>query len=503
MAFHYTYDDFQKAVASSGVTFSDADTKLAQRNPDAGMSLLQYKQDYRNATTEEARALAHLGAEKIRNSYGGYTGGVDGGSFALTELSPIHFSAANTPTDTNSYDSTLRELLDKQLHYGSFTNDAVKPEYTNRYDQTTQELLNTLLHQKEFSYDASTDPLYSQYRKQYAREGQRAAQDALGTASAASGGLPSSYAVSAAAQAGNYYSAQMSDKIPELYQLAYQQYLNEYDRTLSRLSAVQGAEQSDYQKYLNDLNQYNTDRNFNYQTWTDGYSRLNNDLVTVQGQAQSDYNRYLKALDQYNTERSFQYSQFLDELNHQTNRREETVNNAQLAAQYGDYSGLNALGIDTSDANADAVYQRQYELALLAAEYGDFSLLQKLGITPDADALYRFQTAASGKTYAAGRSSGRSSGGAVSDAETTAVPVETPVVDTESVLALGYGPINGEMLNTLVENGDVVEYVENGVLKFRRRESRSPGTNAGVWTANKQGNGGVVTTPITAVQQQY
>lgn len=470
MAFHYTYDEFQKAAASSGVTFSDADTKLAQRNPDAGMSLLQYKQDYRDATTEEARALAHLGAETIRSSYGGYTGGVDGGSFAPTELSPNQFSAANAPTYTNSYDSTLGELLDKQLNYGSFTNSAEKPEYTNRYDQATQELLNTLLHQKEFSYDTSTDPLYSQYRKQYAREGQRTAQDALGAASAASGGLPSSYAVSAAAQAGNYYNAQMTDKIPELYQLAYQQYLNEYDRTLSQLSAVQGAEQSDYQKYLNDLTQYNTDRNFNYQTWVDGYSRLNNDLVTVQGQEQSDYNRYRNALDQYNTERSFQYSQFLDELNHQTNRREETVNHAQLAAQYGDYSGLNALGIDTSNANADA--------------------------------LSRFQTAASGKTYATSRSSSRISNAAVGSAENTAAQVETPVVDTESVLALGYGPINRDTLQTLVEKGEIVEYVENGVLKFRRREQFSSGTNAGGWTANKQGNGGVIATPITAVQQQ-
>lgn len=41
MANRYTYDDFQKAMQSSGLggQFSDADLKLAQQNPDAGMSL--------------------------------------------------------------------------------------------------------------------------------------------------------------------------------------------------------------------------------------------------------------------------------------------------------------------------------------------------------------------------------------------------------------------------------------------------------------------------------
>ena len=85
-------------------------------------------------------------------------------------------------------------------------------------------------------------PLYSQYRKAYIREGDRAAEDALGAAAAASGGLPSSYAQTAASQAGNYYAAQLTDKIPELQQLAYQKYLNDYNMLLSDLGVVQGQE---------------------------------------------------------------------------------------------------------------------------------------------------------------------------------------------------------------------------------------------------------------------
>jgi hypothetical protein len=40
-------------------------------------------------------------------------------------------------------------------------------------------------------------------------------------------------------------------------------------------------------------------------------------------------------------------------------------------------------------------------------------------------------------------------------------------IDMQSVLALGHGPINAAKLNELVASGEVEEYVENGVTKFR------------------------------------
>ena len=41
-------------------------------------------------------------------------------------------------------------------------------------------------------------------------------------------------------------------------------------------------------------------------------------------------------------------------------------------------------------------------------------------------------------------------------------------IDTASIMALGYGPISARTLDTLVKAGDVVEYEENGKLKFRK-----------------------------------
>lgn len=432
MAGKYTYDDFQKRLAGSGLgsQFSQADLAMARQNPDAGMSILKYKQDYNAATTDEARALANLGAEQVRSSWGGYTGGATGGQFYLDPVSPNDFSYGSAPTYTSRYDPAIQDLFNQQLSRGDYSYGGAKPTYTNRYDPTIQDLLNQIVGRKDFSYDAETDPLYSQYRKQYTREGQRATADALGTAAAASGGIASSYAATAAGQAGDYYASQMTDKIPELYQLAYNQYMNDHAMKLSDLGAVQGAEQSDYQKYLNELSQYNTDRSFDYGVWSDAQQRKTQDIQTAMALEQLDYGKYLDQLNQYNTDRSFGYGQHLDEVGWQSQQRQEALDKAQVAAGYGDYSFLNKMGVNTDNNPAD--WERQYNLALLAAQYGDYSGLAALGINPDANGLYQFNLTASGGLSggSSGRSGGRNSGGASGGSSSAAAGASGGIVDS-------------------------------------------------------------------------
>lgn len=337
--------------------------------------------------------------------------------------------------------------MDKQLGYGSYSYGEAQPEYNNRYDATIQDLLDQIVNRKDFSYDPENDQLYSQYRKQYTREGQRATQDALGAAAAASGGIPSSYAVNAAAQAGDYYASQMTDKIPELYKLAYNKYMNDYNMKLSNLGAVQGAEQSDYDKFLNEMQQYNTNRAFDYQAWMDEYNRINNDLQTASGLEQLDYTKYLNDLNQFNTDRSFNYGKLLDEVNNQTARRSEAMNKALTAAELGDNSFLNDMGINTDNNPAD--YERRYQLAQLAAQYGDYSGLRELGINPDAAALNRFNTTAAGKSSSGGR---RSSGGG---GNTMPQETETTGLSAQDIAALkaAYGTnIDADTWNSILQS---------------------------------------------------
>ena len=274
----YTYDDFVKAANQSGLMgqFSQDDLNLAQKYPEFGLSVLSLKKDYNNATTAEQRLLANQAANELRKSYGNYSGGADGGSFRLE-------SKLNRRAD---------DLLDQIGSFGSFSYDEA-PTYENAFAQQQKDLLDRILNREDFSWSKETDPQWSSYKKSYLREGDRATANALAQASAASGGRPSSYAVNAATQAGDYYATKLNDVIPTLYQQAYERYLDEYNMKLKDLNAVNQQEQLDYAKYLDRLGQFNTDRGFAYQNYADDYGRLRSQLADVQGQDQIDYARYL------------------------------------------------------------------------------------------------------------------------------------------------------------------------------------------------------------------
>ena len=274
----YTYDDFVNAANKSGLLgqFSQDDLNLAQKYPEFGLSVLSLKKDYNNATTAEQRLLANQAANELRKSYGNYSGGTDGGSFQAE-------SKLNRQAD---------DLLDRMGSFGSFSYEEA-PSYENTYAKQQKELLDSILNREDFSWSKETDPQWSSYKKSYLREGDRATANALAQASTASGGRPSSYAVNAATQAGDYYATKLNDVLPTLYQQAYEKYLDEYSMKLKDLDAVNQQEQLDYAKYLDRLSQYNTDRGFAYQNYADDYDRLRSQLADVQGQDQIDYAKYL------------------------------------------------------------------------------------------------------------------------------------------------------------------------------------------------------------------
>ena len=183
----YTYDDFERMVQEYGFTpdqISDADRQLARNNADAGVALLGYKNDWLNADNDSAKAMAHAAAEDIRTRYGNYTGGANGGSF--------------TPTGTAEYEDPWETAVQAQIRS---------------------------LENRKFSWSPETDPTLKYYEDAYRREGERAMKDTLGAVAATTGGIPSSYATAAAAQQRNYYAQQLTDKYPELYQQAYENFL--------------------------------------------------------------------------------------------------------------------------------------------------------------------------------------------------------------------------------------------------------------------------------------
>lgn len=282
----------------------------------------------------------------------------NGGLAIQKQFSPGSYVESYQDKYSDLMTSISNSLLDYQPYEWS---GGPAPTYNNRYDAQINSLLNGINNYGPFSYDPETDPLYSSYKKQYTREGKRATEDAIGAAAAASGGIPSSYAVTAATQAGDYYAAQMADKVPELYQIAYNKYLQDFTQELQKLSATQGQEQYDYAKYLDQLSQYNTDRNFDYNVWSDRYNQLANNLSTVATLSDNEYSRYM------------------DKLNLDNAYNNQAWEQAQLKAQYGDLSGLNSLGVDTSNYDPNKLdFDDKFALAKTLASLGDYSLLEEL-----------------------------------------------------------------------------------------------------------------------------
>ena len=217
-----TQDEIMDLIGRSGQYWSDADKELARRDPDAGMTIYHAKNDYLNAKDDAGRTTANQKAESARKQFGGYTAGATGAGFAKDST---YF------TYDDPYAQRMDAALDKLLGYGDFENP-----YQGQIDET----LGKITSRDPFSYDAETDPMYQQYRKTYLREGQRANEDTMGNYATMTGGQASTAAVNAASQAQDYYNAQMADKIPELYQLAYQMYADEGNNLLNQLSAVRG-----------------------------------------------------------------------------------------------------------------------------------------------------------------------------------------------------------------------------------------------------------------------
>ena len=130
----------------------------------------------------------------------------------------------------------------------------------NKYEQGYDSLLDELRNMPAFRFDKDSDPLWAALAKQYRREGQRATADALGQAAGLTGGIASSAAVTAASQAGDYYASQLNDRLLDVYNQRYQEYVEELSRKAGLLPDYLGGANFLEGQYQTDLGQFNADR---------------------------------------------------------------------------------------------------------------------------------------------------------------------------------------------------------------------------------------------------
>ena len=277
----------------------------------------KYTEAYNKAYAEGDKAgqqAAHDAAEKIRAKYD-YSGGVDG-----SEYIKLGTGASPAKADT----SWLDKLGDSNYNYDQSGQISAK--------------LDALLNRTPFSYDAASDPLYQQYRKQYTREADRSAEDVLGKAAVMTGGMPSTAAVAASQQASDYQMSQMTDKIPELQQLAYSMYQNGLNADRADLNTLIGLEDNNYNRWL-------ADRNYLYQLARDQVGdQQTADALAYQKQQDKlnyDYQKERDAIEdaRYNAEWQYKLQQAAQAAAGKASGTRRS-NNVTAPPSEADYEGL-------------------------------------------------------------------------------------------------------------------------------------------------------------------
>ena len=192
------------------------------------------------------------------------------------------------------------------------------------YGQSLKDQMDKINNREKFTYDLNGDALYQQYKDQYMTQGRLASADAIGQASAMTGGYGNSYAATVGNQAYQGYLQKLNDVVPELYNMAYNRYQQEGQDMKDMLAMYESAYGREYGEHRDKVSDYNTElarlqdayyneKNFDYSKFT------------------SDRDFYNNA---YNNERTYDYGQYTDAYNRAFGQYQQGVAEDQWQKSY-------------------------------------------------------------------------------------------------------------------------------------------------------------------------
>lgn len=235
---------------------------------------------------------------------------------------------------------------------------AQKPgAYQSQWQSQLNDVINKIMNREKFSYDLNGDALYQQYKDKYIKQGKMAMGDAIGQASAMTGGYGNSYAQSVGQQAYQAQLENLNDVVPELYQMAYDKYNQEGQDLYNQFSLLGSQEDRDYGRYRDSVGdwqserdyltgRYDSEREFDYSKYNNerdfAYSKYNNDRNFAYGQYADDrnfeYGQYADdrnfAYSKYSDDRSLAYDQYSDDKNLAYNEHRNAIEDEQWRKEF-------------------------------------------------------------------------------------------------------------------------------------------------------------------------
>lgn len=236
-----------------------------------------------------------------------------------------------------------------------------------QYDQAK----NTLANMKPFTYDLNSDALYEQYKNQYQALGKLAMQDTMGQAAALTGGYGNSYAATAGNQAYQSYLTQLSDVVPQLYQLALSKYNADRDAANDAFSALSSDRSTKYGEWSDQYNRLLSERDYAGTEYSNAYNlavQLARNAIADE-QDLRDYNYKVerdKVFDQQ-WQTNFDYQKSVDDRNYNYTVERDKVADQQWQKQYNLSASSTALEREKYNDEKNSKKVNGYSLASAAA----------------------------------------------------------------------------------------------------------------------------------------
>ena len=245
---------------------------------------------------------------------------------------------------------------------------AQKPQtYSSKYGAALENILKQIQNPGEFKYDFNGDALFKAYSDMYTQNAKQGAQNAAGIAAGLTGGYGNTYAQSAANQAYQQNLSQLYDRGIDFMNAAYDRYAADRADKYNQLGAVQSAESTDYNRYRDLMQDYNTEldrarEDARYEDET-GYNRYADALKYWQAQAaaeNADWQAGQEMDYRYNAldEEARQYDESMAE-----NRRQFDESMAQSKEQFEASNKLDWANLEEKQRQYDGSLseeQRQY-----------------------------------------------------------------------------------------------------------------------------------------------
>lgn len=253
--------------------------------------------------------------------------------------------------DSSVLQTAIDNLATSQGKANTFEPQTIEAmTYVSPYADTIDSLLDGILNKDSFSYDPDDDPMYQSYKTQYENAGNTAMTNTMATAASMTGGMPSSYAVSAGNASYNNYMDALTDTIPELYEAAYGMYQDDLTNDYNALSTLASLDDTNYSRerdtYTDNYNITNDENNWLYQLAQDNEetSRYTNETTAAANQL---------ALENERADTEWNYGLERDALDDERYEEELTYDRNQDAIR-NYYSSLSSSNSTSDDDYSDA-----------------------------------------------------------------------------------------------------------------------------------------------------